>query len=476
MINNKISTNIIYNVLNQAVSLVVPLILSPYIARVLSAELIGDYSFALANSSYFVLIETLGLPLYGMLKVSANRNDKDYISAMYAEITVAKIFLMFFCVSIYMIMFVFFEKTSKVLCCIMVSNIISAGIDSTWFLMGVEDFKTTALRNIVVRIITILLIFLFVKSKEDFLIYAIIMQGSNLISYIVLLPQVKKYVIAVKINYQKIFMHIKNSMLYFVPGIINTIFTSADKTVLGVFSNKYEVGVYEEASKITTMCISVINSISNVILPRVTYLNNNANKDESKKFLLKTLRFASIISFAISAGILCVADEFVPVFFGNGYEKSSVLIKIMALNVLVSILSNYLGQQCLIANNKQKEYNIAISSSAILNVIMNLCLVHAFQSVGVSFASTISGIAIFILIILYSRDTIRPIEIFDMTWKSLISAIMMIFISYYIPSKISIYGLLLKVFLCAISYFLTLIICREKLIIDIIKDLKGKNK
>ena len=215
MKNNKISTNIFYNVLNQVVSLVVPLIISPYIARVLSAELIGDYSFALANSSYFVLIETLGLPLYGMLKVSANRNDKEYISTLYKEIMVAKLFLMVFCISIYMTGVIVFEKTNRVLCLIMTSNIISAGIDSTWFLMGVEDFRTTALRNIIVRIINILLIVLFVKSKEDLLIYALIMQGSNLLSYMVLFPQVKNYITRARVNHRKIYMHIKHSILCF---------------------------------------------------------------------------------------------------------------------------------------------------------------------------------------------------------------------------------------------------------------------
>ena len=196
MQEKKISINIFYNILNQIVSFIVPLILSPYVARVLSAELIGDYSYALANSSYFVLIEALGFSLYGMLKVSANRADKNYISTLFKEIMIAKFFLMVICIIVYTISFVWTSSDNKILCAIMIMNIISTGIDSTWFLMGMEDFKTTALRNIAVRLVNVFLIIILVKSEKDFLIYAIIMQLSNVISYIVVFPTVKKYIIS----------------------------------------------------------------------------------------------------------------------------------------------------------------------------------------------------------------------------------------------------------------------------------------
>ena len=164
MNEKKISTNIFYNIINQVVTFVTPLVLSPYVSRVLSAELVGDYSFALANSSYFVLIEALGLSLYGMLKVSSTRNDKKEISALFKEIMVAKTILMGICIVFYLSLFVFIDGSNQTLNLIMILNIISTGIDSTWFLCGVEDFKTTTIRNAGVRIINVVLVFVFVKS------------------------------------------------------------------------------------------------------------------------------------------------------------------------------------------------------------------------------------------------------------------------------------------------------------------------
>ena len=471
MQEKKISINIFYNILNQFVSFIVPLILSPYVARVLSAELIGDYSYALANSSYFVLIEALGFSLYGMLKVSANRADKKYISTLFKEIMIAKFFLMVTCIIVYTISFVWTSSGNKILCAIMIMNIISTGIDSTWFLMGMEDFKTTALRNIAVRLVNIVLIIILVKSEKDFLIYAIIMQLSNVISYIVVFPTVKKYIISSKVSFKNILKHTIKSLIYFVPGIVNTIFTSADKTVLGAFANSYEVGVYEQASKICSLCGSVINSISNVVMPRVTYLNHNASNEKSKKFMFKTLHYASVVAIVVTVGIICISDEFVPLFFGLGYEKSAVLLKILAFNVLMSILANYIGQQCLISNDKQNQYNIAISVGAILNVILNLFMVERLQSVGVSVASVVSSGALFLVVLIFSREIISLKNIIQMDWKAIISAIIMFVTIYWLSFDNLFITLVVKVVVGAAVYITILAILREEIIQEVFSNI-----
>lgn len=467
MQEKKISINIFYNILNQIVSFIVPLILSPYVARVLSAELIGDYSYALANSSYFVLIEALGFSLYGMLKVSANRADKNYISTLFKEIMIAKFFLMVICIIVYTISFVWTSSDNKILCAIMIMNIISTGIDSTWFLMGMEDFKTTALRNIAVRLVNVFLIIILVKSEKDFLIYAIIMQLSNVISYIVVFPTVKKYIISSKVSFKNILKHTIKSLIYFVPGIVNTIFTSADKTVLGAFANSYEVGVYEQASKICSLCGSVINSISNVVMPRVIYLNHNASNEKSKRFMFKTLHYASIVAIAVTVGIICISDEFVPLFFGLGYEKSAVLLKILAFNVLMSILANYIGQQCLISNGKQNQYNIAISVGALLNVILNLFMVERFQSVGISVASVVSSGVLFWVVLVFSREIISLKNIIQMDWKAIISAIIMFVTIYWLNFDDLFITLVVKIVVGAAVYIAILAILREEIIQEV---------
>ena len=384
---------------------------------------------------------------------------------------IAKFFLMVTCIIVYTISFVWTSSGNKILCAIMIMNIISTGIDSTWFLMGMEDFKTTALRNIAVRLVNIVLIIILVKSEKDFLIYAIIMQLSNVISYIVVFPTVKKYIISSKVSFKNILKHTIKSLIYFVPGIVNTIFTSADKTVLGAFANSYEVGVYEQASKICSLCGSVINSISNVVMPRVTYLNHNASNEKSKKFMFKTLHYASVVAIVVTVGIICISDEFVPLFFGLGYEKSAVLLKILAFNVLMSILANYIGQQCLISNDKQNQYNIAISVGAILNVILNLFMVERLQSVGVSVASVVSSGALFLVVLIFSREIISLKNIIQMDWKAIISAIIMFVTIYWLSFDNLFITLVVKVVVGAAVYITILAILREEIIQEVFSNI-----
>lgn len=472
MRGKKVSINIIYNVVNQVVALIVPLILSPYVARVLSPELIGDYSYALANSSYFVLVEGLGFSLYGMLKVAENRDNREYISALLKEIMAAKLVLMAGCIFVYLALVLKAPNTNKSLAIIMVMNIISSGIDSTWFLMGMEDFKTTTLRNIAVRIANVLLVLLLVKSEQDFLCYAIIMQMSNAFSYVVVIPTLHKYIVPVQMSIWHAVEHAKKSMVYVIPGLINTIFSSADKTVLGALADSYEVGVYEQASKICTLCGTVINSVSNVLLPRITYLNKNRSAEEAKGLLFKTLRGATIVSIAMAAGIVCVAEEFVPFFFGEGYEKSVILLKILSVNVYMTILSNYIGQQCLISVGRQREYNIAISLGAGLNLILNILLVGKLQSVGVSVASLAASVIICAFLLYFGRSRIRFVNLVTMSWKAIAAAVVMIIATSWIHAGSVGITLICKILLGAMTYLGALLLLRESFLIDIIKEIK----
>ena len=221
----------------------------------------------------------------------------------------------------------------------------------------------------------------------------------------------------------------------------------------------------------------MINSISNVILPRVTYLNHGKNKEEAKELLYKTIRYAAIVAIAVTAGIICISKEFVPLFFGPGYEKSSTLLIILSGNVLVNVLTNYLGQQCLISNGRQRKYNIAITVGALLNVIMNLLTVQGLQSVGISLSSAISGLVIFEIVLVYSRDMIRLNDILMMSWKSLVCGGIMLVVVYPIHCEgIPLLELLIKIAVGALIYVGGLIFLKEEGVLKIIELIRIKKK
>ncbi|MBQ8200054.1 MAG: flippase [Lachnospiraceae bacterium] len=472
--------NIAYNMLSQIVALIVPLLTAPYIARVFNAELIGEYSYALANSSYFVLFECLGFALYGQIKVAANRDDVKKTSLLFFEIMLAKIILSLISIGIYVILIFHTDDIlQKKLCIIMLINILANGLDVTWFLNGQEEFKKLAVRSVVVRLVNLISIYVFINSEKDLLLYAILMQGATFFSYLALYPVVVKYIVPIRLRDIRILPHIKASFIYFVPGLVTTIFSSTDKTMLGIMTNSYEVGVYEEAGKISQICMSAISALGNVIMPRASYLYHNGENAKQKANQLVVVSFRAVLLIAVPCafGVAAIAQEFVPFFFGKGYEKSADILVILCFNVLVIAATNLLGQQCLIARQRQGEYNKAIVASAIVNVVMNYFVIQYMQSIGAAIASVLASLVSFSIIVYMSRKEIELSLLFESTWKCFIAGVIM---AILVKVSTSIWygtfkGIALHVIIGGLSYLIMLVCFREKFLTLLFK-MKSKEK
>lgn len=474
-----LSTNIIFSIMTQVAAFLTPLIISPYISRVLTAELIGIYSYILANSSYFVLVELIGLPLYGTIKCAAIRDDKQELSKMFWEIMLLKMLLMIVNLVIYVYFFVITgEIQYRKLYLIVLCNLIANGIDVTWILNALEEFRIVAIRSIIVRIVNLVAIILLVKSEDDFYIYVVIMQMTTLVSYIVVWPLLKGKIFGIKDVKINIFRHLKPSMIYFIPGVINTIYSATDKTILGVLGEDvYEIGVYEQANKISQLFMNMVTAISNVLLPRITYLYHNDKDGQADKLLNMILKMVFLATVPIVAGLVLVSDVFVPVFFGAGYEKTIILLKILSFNILFVTLSNFLGQQCLIARNRQMQYNIAICIGSVINIVLNIMLVKNYQSVGVSVASVIASMFNFLVILYQSKDILTFGQIVKISYRYIISAMIMYFIVILIPFPndflITLFG---RTIVGILSYIIILIVQKDDFLCKIFMYIRDKFK
>lgn len=480
MQQKKMTRNILYSIVIQISAFITSLITSPYIARVLSPELIGEYSYTLANSSYFALIEGMGLSLYGTIKVAKIRDSRQKTSQLFCEIVILKLILMCICSTAYVVWFLRYgDLHLRPLYWIMLINLIATGLDVTWFLNGLEEFKINAIRCVGVKIVNVILILVFVKDESDLMAYAIIMQASILMGYLAVYPTVFKKIDRVKIEKLRFREHFKCSFVYFVPGLINTIFSSTDKSILGAFTGEsYEVGVYEQANKICQLCMGMISAISNAILPRAVYLNSNKkDANEARRLLYGSVRIALSAALPVSLGIAAISESFVPLFFGRGYEKSSLLLKILCFNVLFVTLTNFVGQQCLVARGKQKEYNMAITVSAILNVVLNMILVYGYKSVGVSFASALSSFCGFAMAIWFGRGMIGVSDLLKMTKKYIISAGIMYLIVFKINICKNLFATVgVQIILGGSIYTILLVLLKDELFCKIYKAICSKNK
>lgn len=373
----------------QILAIFLPLLTTPYISRVLGADGVGIYNYVESVSAAFVLFAVLGTNSYAIREVAYRQENKKAYSQIFYEICCIRIITTFLLFPIYFLMIVKVEKYSLVYAAALL-NLMIVPFDISWFFQGLEEFSKIVTRNFLCKIIALILIFALVKKPDDVVIYAFIMFGVNLLSNITMWFYLPKYVEPFKRDNFCPKHHIRGTLIFFIPTISAYIYTSLDKIVLGVLSNEYEVGYYSQSEKIVKLLMTIIYALSTVIMPRMANIIRKGEIDKVKENINRSYQFVLLLSIPMIVGLMIVADYFIPLFLGNGYEKCIVLIYILAPLILIMGISSMTGTAVMIAMGMQGKYNSIIIGASIINLLLNLILVKKFNSFGVAFATIIA--------------------------------------------------------------------------------------
>ena len=285
---NSITKNVIFNLIYQILTILLPLITTPYLSRVLGSEPIGVYGFTLSITTYFVLFGSLGTSMYGQKEIAKYQDKKNLYSISFYEIVIIR------CVALFISMVIFyisFCRTGQysLYYKIFLLYLISYAIDITWFFQGIEEFSKTVIRNIIVKILSIILIFTLIKKPNDLWIYILIFVLSELIGNISLWMYLSKYVLKINLKKLNLIQHIKPIFVLFLPQIATQIYTILDKTMVGIITNDMnEVGFYEQAQKIARAAIVIIMAVQTVMNSRVANAYVNKDRKEIKRCLKKS--------------------------------------------------------------------------------------------------------------------------------------------------------------------------------------------
>ncbi len=453
---NNPKKNYIYNVIYQVLILIIPLIISPYLSRVIGAEGIGIFSYTYSIVYYFMLLTLLGVNNYGNRSIAKVRDDKEKLSKTFWSIYLFQLIMGIIMLIIYFIYLFFFSVKYKQLFLIETIYIISTIFDINWFFYGLEEFKKTITRNTILKVSTLFLIIIFVKESNDLWKYALIMSLMTLLSQMILWPFIKDKINFVKIKVTDITKHIKPNLILFIPVIAVSIYKMMDKVMLGSMTNIKEVGFYENAEKIVNIPLTIISALGTVMLPRITNMVSKGQKEEVKKYINKSIEFVMFLSLAMSAGLIAVGYDFAPVFFGEEFKKTGILIMLLSVTLPFISFANVIRTQYLIPFEKDKLYTKSVIYGAIINLIMNAIFIPKYDSIGACFGT----IAAEIFVMVYQLISIRREYNFDQAVKFsvpfLLTSIIMIEliypIRYFISNKIIM--LLIQIILGVIVYCL----------------------
>lgn len=310
---------------------------------------------------------------------------------------------------IYIIYAFFIESSYFQIEMIQLLYMISVAFDINWLFCGLQKFKFTVTRSGIIKILSLILIFLFVKDENDLYKYIFILAGTTLLNQLVLWPFLKKEVKFVKVNKKDIFKHLKPTLILFIPVLATSIYKTMDKIMIGNMSNMAEVGYYENAEKILNIIMSVISALGTVTLPQMTYLYSKNNKEEFNKIFEKSILFIFFIVFPVIFGFWTTADDLVSIYLGDGFSESALLLRLLSISLPFSTIASIVRMQLLIPRSKDKEYIVSVVLGAIINFIFNIFLIGRFKAAGATIGTILAEAVVCITQCYYIRKEL-PIK------------------------------------------------------------------
>lgn len=387
----KITKNYIYNVIFQLLTLIAPLFVSPFLTRVLGAEQLGVYSFVTSSANIIVTIGLLGTYNYGCQQVAYYRDDELKCSDVYRQIYSFRLILGIV-ISVAYFVVTTFEVDYRKYFIIYYTWVLSMIVDPSWFFVGQEEMKATALKNSAIKIITIVLIFAFVRNEMGLITYVGIMGGTALLCNLLLYSQLKHYHVNHHITVQNLKAHLNGSLTLFWPQVASLFYLQVDKIMLRYLSSDISnVSYYDYGEKIITVPFTLITTLSTVMMPRIANEYAKKNDQAVRELLIKAGGFSLILAMPMMVGMAVCANKLIPWYLGNSYSPSIMVIILLSPLILTNSLAGISGNQYLVATNQTNLLLKAYVSAAVCNVIINAATIPFFGSSGAAIATIISS-------------------------------------------------------------------------------------
>lgn len=470
---NSLAKNYIFNLIYQMLTVITPLVTTPYVSRVLGATNIGIYGYTFSIVTYFVLFGSLGISMYGQREIAYAQNDADKRSKIFWELIIIRLVTNAIALGLF---YFFFCRSGDYATYykILIFELSASAFDVSWYFMGIEDFGKPVIRNIIVKVIGLVCIFLFVKQKSDLWIYLLIYSLSDFLGNITLWLYVPKYIskpIFKKLSY---LYHIQPVLSLFVPQIATQIYTVLDKTMVGNITNDMsEVGYYDNAQKIVKALLALVTAMGSVMSSRIAASFSNGSREEMKEYLSKSIHLVWMISVPFAFGLIAISNVLVPWYFGEGYEPVKYLM-CATTPILVSIgLSNITGIQYLIQVGEQKKYTISVVIGALVNMIFNFIFIRLFGTIGAVISTVIAEYSILGIQLFFVRNDLNIQDFFRPSIKYLISGAIMCAIVYFVEQLLAggTITILLLVVVGAITYIVMLLILKDEFFKQIVNQL-----
>lgn len=474
-----LAKNSIYNIIYTTANIIFPLISSMYVSRVLMADGVGKVAYAQNLASYFVILAALGTPVYGIRKIAAYQNDQQKTNQFFTQIFVINAISTVISSAAYVI-FIFAIKGSQnesilYLCAGLQLFFNFFNID--WLYKGKEEYGYITLRSILIKIVSFVAILLFVKSKEDYIIYAVISGAALCGNYLFNIIHAFKFVRFDFGNFE-IKIHIKPLLILLAGIFLSTGYSMVDVTMLGSMGTEQAIGFYNNAHKAINIVVTACVAVSTAFLPRLSYYYAHDRKklEELVYFGGQVIAFCSI---PVTVIIVMLAPDIMRVLFGVEFIPASTALRLLALLIIVKSFGDLFCYQLIMATESESKRLPAAAIATAVNIILNAIMIPIWQENGAAIASVISEIIVNGYQLIYLRKIIR----IPISWKAIFQGIIASAVMGcgIFASMLLFKNSLLRCIVCSVTggiiYLIVNIVMKNKMVeygVDIVKNRLNK--
>ncbi|MBJ6746086.1 flippase [Streptococcus sp. 121] len=461
----KVIKNFIYNFLYKILTIILPLITVPYVTRIFSPDIMGGYNYTASITAYFTMFGMLGIITYGSNQIAkVSHRSKEEISHTFSSIYYFQLLTTSISLLTYLVYIFIFPGQFQTYFIMQILTVVASMIDISWLFQGVEDFKNIVIRNTIIKLLSVLCIFIFIKEPSDIYLYVFVLSISALISQLIMWLNVRKYVDLVKIPGHEILAHFRPTIAFFLPQISISIYNTLDRILLGSLGSIADVGLYTQAININAILINVVATLSAVLLPRMTNLHAQGKKEEVKRVMTLSMLFNSLITFPIVIGMLLVSQEFVRLFFGSSYSEAYIAINIIVFALVPIAFSEIVGRQTLIPTDNVKYFTVSVFTGAIISVLLNSVLIPNFGYRGAGVTMVIVETIVCALMTYFARNYLDLKQLSIIAIKPLVCSIVtglsVYFIFQFITIKSDFMSIAMKVVVFGVIYGVLLVLTR----------------
>lgn len=432
--NKSAYKNVVFSMIGIIFNTIIPIIVFPYVTRVLGVDGIGKYSFYSSALTYAALFTGFGIALYGAREIGRYSEDLQKRSQAFAELIILNLITVAIS-AVFVIYFAFFSSYSddSIIILLFSLTLLTNAIGAEWFFVGIEKQGFMLVRNIIIKTLSTILIFVLVKEPEHLVRYVGItsfsLAGTSLtnIYYWLKLNDLRG------IRSLRLHKYLKPLSSIFSIEILLRYLGLGDVVILGIIAGDNAVGIYSMGLKVFLLVSSILKVTATTLMPRSAFYLENNDKDGFNRLLNTTIRMLFLVGLPISAGLYLFAEPIILLLGGEQFEGAVGLMKEMSFFLLLSILINTYVFQALYPQNRVKSIIWSHIIGLICDVALNVTLIPVLSYHGAFIAFAVSNLAIAAVLVIMEKDFFKSsFPIFE--YKNYIFSTVVAFIIAYVCS------------------------------------------